>query len=127
MEILKRYFYRTIASLPADDMVWFVFQVLRSSETEFNKNQRKDILEKMTQIFSFELDPFSIVLNNIWIDYFGKKKINKNMLFFGILKRRSEFRLEKFLSRTFGPVRNIGEFSARSEISVSSRPGQKFR
>ncbi len=65
--------FRIIASLPADDMVWFVFQVLRSSETEFNKNQRKEILEKMTQIFSFDLDPFSIVLNNIWIDYFGKK------------------------------------------------------
>ncbi len=64
---------RIIASLPADDMVWFVFQVLRSSEEEFNKNQRKDILERMTQIFSFELDPFSIVLNNIWIDYFGEK------------------------------------------------------
>ncbi len=65
--------FRIIASLPADDMVWFVFQVLRSSEAEFNKNQRKEILEKMTQIFSFDLDPFSIVLNNIWIDYFGKK------------------------------------------------------
>jgi hypothetical protein len=63
---------RIIASLPADDMVWFVFQVLRSSEVEFNQNQRKDILERMTQIFSFELDPFSIVLNNISIDYFGK-------------------------------------------------------
>ena len=54
-------------------MVWFVFQVLRSSETEFNINQRKDILERMTQIFSFGLDPFSILLNNISIDYFGKK------------------------------------------------------
>jgi hypothetical protein len=54
-------------------MVWFVFQVLRSSEEEFNKNQRIDILERMTQIFSFELDPFAIVLNNISIDYFGKK------------------------------------------------------
>lgn len=59
-------------ALPADDMVWFVFQVLRSSETEFNENQRKDILERMTQIFSFGLDPFSVVLNNIPIDYFGK-------------------------------------------------------
>lgn len=59
-------------ALPADDMVWFVFQVLRSSEAEFNQNQRKDILERMTQIFSFGLDPFSAVLNNISIDYFGK-------------------------------------------------------
>lgn len=55
-------------------MVWFVFQVLRSSEQEFNKSQRKDILERMTQIFSFELQPFSNVLNNISIDYFGKEK-----------------------------------------------------
>ena len=59
-------------ALPADDMVWFVFQVLRSSEAEFNQNQRKDILERMTQIFSFGLDSFSVVLNNIPIDYFGK-------------------------------------------------------
>ena len=65
--------FRLITSLPADDMVWFVFQVLRSSESEFSKNERKEILERMTQIFSFELDTFSIVLNNIWIDYFGKK------------------------------------------------------
>ncbi|CAF0894656.1 unnamed protein product [Adineta steineri] len=65
-----------ISSLPADDMVWFVFQVLRSSEKEFNKNQRKEILEKMTPIFSFELDPFSIVLNNIWIDYFALLKVS---------------------------------------------------
>jgi len=57
-------------------MVWFVFQVLRSSEEEFNKDQRKIILERMTQIFSFELDPFSIVLNNIWIDYFAILKIS---------------------------------------------------
>jgi hypothetical protein len=64
---------RLITSLPADDMVWFVFQVLRSSEAEFSKNERKEILERMTQIFSFELDPFSVVLNNIWIDYFGKR------------------------------------------------------
>ncbi|CAF3385637.1 unnamed protein product [Rotaria sp. Silwood1] len=60
-----------IASLPVDDMVWFVFQVLRSSETEFNKTERKEILERMTQIFSFELDPFAMLLNNIWIDYFA--------------------------------------------------------
>ena len=64
--------FRIIVALPADDMVWFVFQVLRSSEAEFNQNQRKDILERMTQIFSFGLDPFSTVLNNISIDYFGK-------------------------------------------------------
>ncbi|CAF3378103.1 unnamed protein product [Rotaria sp. Silwood1] len=62
---------RIIASLPVDDMVWFVFQVLRSSETEFNKTERKEILERMTQIFSFELDPFAMLLNNIWIDYFA--------------------------------------------------------
>ena len=74
---------RIITSLPADDMVWFVFQILRSSETEFNKYQRKEILEKMTQIFSFELDPFALVLNNIWIDYFGRKKnyFKRNFLF----------------------------------------------
>lgn len=57
-------------------MVWFVFQVLRSSEEEFNKTQRQNILERMTQIFSFELEPFSNVLNNISIDYFGKTKKN---------------------------------------------------
>lgn len=66
--------FRIIAALPVDDMVWFVFEVLRSQETAFDKNQRREILEKMTQIFSFELDPFSVLLNNIWIDYFGKMK-----------------------------------------------------
>jgi hypothetical protein len=62
-----------IASLPADDMVWFVFQVLRSNENEFNQTERQDILERMTQIFSYALEPFSILLNQIWIDYFGRR------------------------------------------------------
>ena len=64
---------RMIASLPADDMVWFVFQVLRSNENEFNQTERQDILERMTQIFSYALEPFSILLNQIWIDYFGRR------------------------------------------------------
>ena len=63
---------RIVAVLPADDMVWFVFQVLRSSEEEFGIAERKEILERMTQIFAFELDPFSNLLNQIWIDYFGE-------------------------------------------------------
>ena len=62
-----------ITSLPADDMVWFVFQVLRSNENEFNQTERQDILERMTQIFSYALEPFSILLNQIWIDYFGTR------------------------------------------------------
>lgn len=68
--------FRLIAALPVDDMVWFVFQVLRSSETEFTSVERKDILEQMTQIFSFELDPFSDLLHQISIDYFGKNDEN---------------------------------------------------
>ncbi|CAF3388265.1 unnamed protein product [Rotaria socialis] len=68
-----------ITSLPVDDMVWFVFQVLRSPETEFNKNQRKEILERMTQIFSFELNPFSMLLNKIWIDYFAILKTSTGL------------------------------------------------
>ena len=53
-------------------MVWFVFQVLRSPETEFSISERKEILERITQIFSFELEPFSNLLHKIWIDYFGR-------------------------------------------------------
>ena len=64
--------FRLISALPADDMLWFIFQVLRSSEDEFSKEDRKEILERITQIFSFELDPFSDLLNQIWIDFFGE-------------------------------------------------------
>jgi hypothetical protein len=64
---------RIIASLPADDMVWFVFQVLRSTDNEFSSFERQEMLERITQIFSFELDPFSDLLHHIWIDYFGRK------------------------------------------------------
>jgi hypothetical protein len=52
-------------------MVWFVFQVLRSSDDAFSNSERKEMLERMTRIFAFELDPFSQLLNQIWIDYFG--------------------------------------------------------
>ncbi len=38
-----------------------------------------------------------------------------------------EFRTKEFLSRTFVPVRNSGDFSARVEIPMTFRPGSKFR
>jgi len=60
-------------------MVWFVFQVLRSNENEFNQNQRQDILERITQIFSFELQPFALILNNISIDYFAILKVSSGI------------------------------------------------
>ena len=74
-------------------MIWFVFQVLRSSEIDFNKIERKQILERITKIFSFELDPFSMVLNNIWIDYFGKMLIEYfinicNLFYFSNIKNK---------------------------------------
>jgi hypothetical protein len=97
---LQNFYCRIITSLPADDMVWFVFQVLRSSETEFSKNERKEILEKMTQIFSFELEPFSVLLNNISIDYFGKKIKEEQIIYF-ILKSSSDIKDEYWYRTTF--------------------------
>lgn len=96
-------------------MVWFVFQVLRSSEAEFNQKQRKDILERMTQIFSFGLDPFSIVLNNISIDYLGKfhsESFHLHPFVLAILKTSTGFEQRFLLTWLYG-------FNGREKLNSS--------
>ncbi|CAF0770201.1 unnamed protein product [Didymodactylos carnosus] len=67
------------SDLPANEMVWFVVQVIRSSEDVFNENEKEIILRQMTQIFTYRLEQFSKLFTEISLDYFAILKTSKGV------------------------------------------------